>query len=198
MNEEKEWEYLDNDNTLLLENNSSINYFGYIYAFNVDRRFWKKNRKYFYCKCSLIWLFISLIMFFSFCLIFFLFNIFQTVNKNYLKDNKELIDPLLQTHLLNNNTLNKNRLTFKWPSEAKFMNCYKIFKNDVDYLKNNKNQIHQTYIEEEDTRELDMRCKAIRKRNYFAKFPMSLEEAAFPLAFAKIVYKVNFFKLLKN
>jgi hypothetical protein len=38
---------------------------------------------------------------------------------------------------------------------------------------------------------LPMECAKIRKRNHFLEKPLSIEEAKFPLAYARIIYQVS-------
>uniref|UniRef100_A0A914ESA0 Uncharacterized protein n=1 Tax=Acrobeloides nanus TaxID=290746 RepID=A0A914ESA0_9BILA len=81
--------------------------------------------------------------------------------------------------------------------------CSRILANDQDYIKNwtrgpkpdnqfniennlmPKNRV--TYTDEDD---LQTDCGSIKKRNYFMPFPNSIEEAEFPIAFARHVNQV--------
>uniref|UniRef100_A0A7E4VCX6 Lactosylceramide 4-alpha-galactosyltransferase n=1 Tax=Panagrellus redivivus TaxID=6233 RepID=A0A7E4VCX6_PANRE len=73
---------------------------------------------------------------------------------------------------------------FKRFEAARHLNCEKLFEN----------QDNSTYKQEKvkvdlDALEFDMSCSAIMKRNFFPHIPLSPDEASFPLAFAKVVYK---------
>jgi len=40
-----------------------------------------------------------------------------------------------------------------------------------------------------------MDCRSIKQRNYFLEKPLSTEEGKYPLAYARIVYKVSMVNL---
>ena len=44
----------------------------------------------------------------------------------------------------------------------------------------------------EDPKNLSMDCASIKARNHFLQFPLSKEQAEFPVAYARNVYKVFF------
>lgn len=124
------------------------------------------------------WILIGIVLIFILLLIFTLIFIFFFVLKNSWFST------------INQNMTTKSMpnfdLKFVWPKTVKFIDCEKVLKNDSIYLKDLN---RETY---DDSNDLDMSCEGIRKRNYFPENPMSQEEADFPLAYAKIVYKVKF------
>ncbi|KAI1725098.1 core-2/I-Branching enzyme domain-containing protein [Ditylenchus destructor] len=87
------------------------------------------------------------------------------------------------------------RRLFAWPSDLiPQIECARLFDSDesvrTSYLKKIGGENRFTYDEDKDNQKpLDMSCKAIRQRHYFAEQPMSQEEADFPIAYARIVYR---------
>src|SRR5689334_11234139 len=66
------------------------------------------------------------------------------------------------------------------------LDCQRIMNNDTVYIQNMaKSRVNYT-----DPDNLAMDCGAIFSRNYFSKTPDSFLEEAFPLAQARVVFKV--------
>lgn len=79
---------------------------------------------------------------------------------------------------------------FVRPPEAAGVDCARIIANDTHYISSvAKSRI---IYKEENDQTLPLDCPSIRSRNYFPNRSMSDEEKKFPVAFARIVYKVFF------
>ena len=76
---------------------------------------------------------------------------------------------------------------FKKPSEMEGIECGRFFENDTEY----ENLYTENKITYKGDEFLSTDCREIRLRNYFPEEPLSEAEADFPIAFARIVYKVN-------
>uniref|UniRef100_A0A915EVZ2 Uncharacterized protein n=1 Tax=Ditylenchus dipsaci TaxID=166011 RepID=A0A915EVZ2_9BILA len=70
-------------------------------------------------------------------------------------------------------------------STSKQLDCRRVMQNDVNYMK----RMVKTRITYQDPSDLPMDCASIKARNYFPSRPNSKQEASFPLAQARIVYK---------
>jgi hypothetical protein len=68
------------------------------------------------------------------------------------------------------------------------LECSRILENDQVYIKN----VTESRLTYNDTLDVDFRmdCESIKTRNFFPPFPSSREEAEFPIAFARNVFKV--------
>jgi hypothetical protein len=74
---------------------------------------------------------------------------------------------------------------FVHPEATKRLQCGRFFQNDTDYIK----KYSKKRIAFKDPLNLSMDCNSIHSRNYFPVEASSKEEAEFPIARAKIVYK---------
>lgn len=86
----------------------------------------------------------------------------------------------------------KAQRLFVHPEATRNLQCSRFFQNDTDYIK--KYSIKR--LVSKDPVDLPMDCESIHRRNYFPSKAASKEEANFPIARAKIVYKVSPITLL--
>uniref|UniRef100_A0A915CSJ3 Uncharacterized protein n=1 Tax=Ditylenchus dipsaci TaxID=166011 RepID=A0A915CSJ3_9BILA len=70
-------------------------------------------------------------------------------------------------------------------STSRQLDCRRVMQNDVNYIK----RMAKTRITYQDPSDLPTDCASIKSRNYFPSRPNSKQEACFPLAQARIVYK---------
>lgn len=82
-------------------------------------------------------------------------------------------------------SVTNNQRLFVHPEGTKHLQCARFFQNDTDYIK----QFSTKRIVFKDPLDLPMDCDSIKRRNYFPSKPASHEEANFPIARAKIIYK---------
>ena len=85
------------------------------------------------------------------------------------------------------NPIDPNKPFFRKPPEVEGIDCIRFFHNDTDY----ENLYTENKLTYKDDELLSSDCREIRLRNYFSEEPLSKAEAKFPIAFARIVYKVN-------
>ena len=77
---------------------------------------------------------------------------------------------------------------FRKPPEVEGIECGRFFENDTAYEAKYTN----TTLIYKDEEFLSSDCRDIKMRHYFPEEPLSEAEAEFPIAFARIVYTVNF------
>uniref|UniRef100_A0A915EBP4 Uncharacterized protein n=1 Tax=Ditylenchus dipsaci TaxID=166011 RepID=A0A915EBP4_9BILA len=85
-------------------------------------------------------------------------------------------------------TNNSTGAFFRRHSSVAYLDCSKVIAHDEKYIQ----QMAKQRVSYQDDPSLLMDCKSIRQRHYFADEPASEEEAAFPIAFSRAVYKVRF------
>lgn len=84
------------------------------------------------------------------------------------------------------NSVKRPRL-FVHPEGTKHLECARFFQNDTAYIKQFSTKGQRLVFK--DPLDLPMDCGSINSRNYFPSEAASKEEAEFPIARAKIVYK---------
>ena len=67
------------------------------------------------------------------------------------------------------------------------LNCHRLFELDHHYYK----ELIKDRMTYKDSFELKTDCKSIKERSYFATWPNSKEEEEFPIAYAKLIFKVR-------
>lgn len=72
------------------------------------------------------------------------------------------------------------------------MNCKLIFENSTEGSKYRENLIKYRIIYKDGV-SLKTDCDSIKSRGFFSEAALSKDEEDFPIAFARIVYKVNFY-----
>jgi hypothetical protein len=72
-------------------------------------------------------------------------------------------------------------------SKRNGLQCQKLFMKDSEYLQ--MLITHRVTYRDEDNLKTD--CATIKNRSFFGEKPNSKEEANFPIAYAKLVYKVS-------
>lgn len=75
---------------------------------------------------------------------------------------------------------------FVRPAEIGDLNCERVLLNDVEYIRE-KTRHRIVY---KDSVDLKTDCASIKNRNYFPERPLTNQEAEFPIAYARIVYRV--------
>uniref|UniRef100_A0A914CHM5 Uncharacterized protein n=1 Tax=Acrobeloides nanus TaxID=290746 RepID=A0A914CHM5_9BILA len=71
------------------------------------------------------------------------------------------------------------------PAVVKNYDCKRIFEKDEKYIKN----LSSHRITYQDDPSLPTDCNSVRLRNYFPVLPNTREEAEYPIAYARVVYK---------
>jgi hypothetical protein len=75
------------------------------------------------------------------------------------------------------------------PKEAENLQCSEYFKPDADFTEYKKHRV--TYNDPKNETDLPMDCEAIKKRTYFQTEDLYPEEREFPIAFARVLFKVR-------
>ena len=83
-------------------------------------------------------------------------------------------------------SIDPNKPFFQKPPEVEGIDCSRFFQNDTEY----ENLYTENKLTYKGNILLSSNCSEIRMRSYFPEKPLSEAEAEFPIAFARIVYRV--------
>ena len=116
------------------------------------------------------------------CMVVFFILLFNTESKF----EPNIVVQELTVFQVRTKPIDPSKPFFQKHLEMEEIECDRFFQNDTAY----EDKYTNTKLTYKDDEFLSSDCRAIKMRHYFPEEPLSEAEAQFPIAFARIVYKV--------